>query len=187
MPYHKIPGVITGTMLEASHAGTYKDPISHAAPEGVKSFSAYLQMFNSAVYPNRPDGVLSVTYYDAERTQANNLLDTVNPTEGKATHSYAMPLGEWVTIEERVKMNTADSNDAYTSSVDLKDGLVEVWINGTKMLSKVHLWRYTDTMKADGFWFRDFYNDRPDLTNPPSNDQYVYYDNFKVSTSPITH
>ena len=187
MPYHKIPGMITGTLLEASHYGTYKNPISHAAPEGVKSFTAYLQMFNSAVYSNRPDGVLSVTYYDAERTQKMNFLDTVNPTKESTENPYVMPLGEWVTIEERVKMNTADGNDAYTPSVDLKDGLVEVWINGTKMLSKVHLWRHTDTMKVDGFWFRDYYNARSDLTSPPSNDQYVYYDNFKVSTSPLTH
>ena len=42
-------------------------------------------------------------------------------------------------------------------------------------------------MKADGFWFYDFYNHRPDLGSPPSADQYVYYDNFRVSEDPITH
>ncbi len=187
MPYHKIPGLGTGTLLEMSHHFSHSNPLSHAKPEGVLSFSAYLQMFNTAAYPNRPDGTLSVTYYDAEKTQKTDFLDTANPTRQNKLDSYVMPLGRWVTIEERVKMNTADANDGYDASKDKKDGLVEVWIDGKKMLSKTHLWRHTTSMKADGFWFRDFYNDRPDLANPPSSDQHVYYDNFRVSTSPLTH
>ena len=70
---------------------------------------------------------------------------------------------------------------------DKENGLAEVWINGTKMSSQTHLWRHTNTMKADGFWFYSYYNNRPDITAPPSSDQYEYYDKFRVSTSPITH
>jgi hypothetical protein len=83
-------------------------------------------------------------------------------------------------------MNTADSNDVYNPNNDLKDGLIQVWVDGELMLSRKHLWRWTNTMKADGFWFIDYYNNRPDMAAPPSRAQYVYYDNFRVSTTPIT-
>lgn len=181
MPYHKLPGLITGSLLEASHASASDTP----TPEGVKSFTALMQAF-SMVYPNRPDGALSVNYYNAQAVQQSQFLDT-NFTNGGSTNSYVLPLGEWVTIEQRIKMNTADSNNAFNSTKDLNNGLAEIWINGVKMSSKKHRWRFTNTMKADGFWFYDYYNFRPDLTSAPSSDQYSYFDNFKVSTSPITH
>ena len=183
MPYHKLPGLITGTLLEASHLSTSSKP----EPEGVKSFTASMATFTSLVQPNRPDGTMLLYYYDAQRVQANDFLDTSDPTRQAAAGSYVQPLGKWITIEQRVKLNTADSSNAYNSARDLKDGLAEIWINGVKMSSKVHLWRYTNTMKVDGFWFYDAYNNRPDLISPPSQDQYVYYDKFRVSTSPITH
>ena len=182
MPYHKLPGLITGTLLEASHPGG-ETPV----PEGIVSFTASMATFTSLAWPSRPDGTMLLYYYDALRVQANNFLDTTDPTRQTAAGSYAQPLGKWITIEQRVKLNTADSNNAYNSTRDLKDGLVEVWIDGVKMSSKVHLWRYTNTMKVDGFWFYDYYNHVPHLISPPRQDQHVYYDNFKVSTTPITH
>lgn len=187
MPYHKMPGLITGTKLEASHKFAYSNPLSHAEPEGIISFTALMQTFTSLAQPRRPDGTLALMYYDAEKTQKNDFLDTTDAKKETVVGSYVQPLGEWITIEQRVKLNTADSNDAYNQAADKKEGLVEVWIDGVKMSSKVHLWRHTNTMKADGFWFYDYYNNRRDLIDPPSKDQYVYYDNFRASQSPITH
>lgn len=187
MPYHKLPGMITGTMKEASHEGAWYDPKAHPDPEGIISFTAIMQSFTTLVHPSRGNGALSLNYYDANSIQKSDWLDKFHPASEHAADSYDMPLGKWITIEQRVKLNTADSSDTHNSSKDLANGLAEVWINGVKMSSKTHLWRYTNTMKIDGFWFYDFYNNRPDLISPPSVDQYVYYDNMRVSTSPITH
>ena len=77
----------------------------------------------------------------------------------------------------------------------LKDGLAEIWVTdpqrwvgARKVSSQLHRWRYTKTMKIDGLWMLNYYGgDASDPVNQPAREQYHYYDNFIVSTSPITH
>jgi hypothetical protein len=179
--------------LEASHAG---DRLAEIEPEGIVAFNSRVNIYTSASFPAIPvgKGALVNYTYDAQRTRSTDFLNTSDPSQNidnslgaNVDKLYAIPTGRWVTIEQRVKLNTADSNDIYNPDNDRKDGLTQVWVDGKLMLSRTHLWRWTDTMKADGFWFYDYYNNRPELSSPPPEDQFTYYDNIKVSTSPITH
>jgi hypothetical protein len=193
MPAHKLPGLMTGTLLEASHSG---DKVTGIKPEGIVAFNSRVAIYTSASFPAIPvsKGALINYTYDAQRTRSTDFLNTSDPSEdidnslgANVDKLYTIPTGRWVTIEQRVKLNSADSNDIYNPDNDRKDGLAQVWVDGKLMLSRTHLWRWTDTMKADGFWLYDYYNDRPELSSPPPEDQFTYYDNIRVSTSPITH
>ena len=86
-------------------------------------------------------------------------------------------------------MNTADGDPAYNPAVDLADGVEEMWVDGVLMLQRTNVvWRKWDQLKVDGVWMSDFYGGNPDdPRNQPSQTQYKYYDNFVVSTEPITH
>ena len=77
----------------------------------------------------------------------------------------------------------------------LKDGLQEVWVTdpalwtgAKKVSSHLHRWRITNSMGIDGITMSQGYGGNGnDPDNRPTQDQYHYYDNFRVSTIPITH
>ena len=182
----KNPGLITGTMLQASHDYGVKPD-----PEGVIAFSARITSDNPNAWPARGDGAMSVYYYDADATQKNDFWNTIDPSLKEIVGQYNQPRGYWITVEERIKMNTVTEEGVS----GLKDGLAEVWVTdpqrwdgARKVSSQPHRWRYTKTMKIDGLWMVNYYGgDGSNPVNQPAREQYHYYDNFIVSTSPITH
>jgi len=179
---HKMPGLINGTLLEASHA-TGVTP----AEETLPAFSARMQSHSNSAF-GRGDGSLAVYTYDKDRVQTYDWLNTVDPTSEANSGQYVIPRGQWVKIEQRLKVNT----------VNVKDGIMQMWINGVLVSDQTHRWRadlnYSGNLVdnsarlIDGIFMTSFYGGRiSDSRNRPPADQYQYYDNFIVSTSPITN
>ncbi|QLH82024.1 polysaccharide lyase [Halosimplex pelagicum] len=91
---------------------------------------------------------------------------------------------EWYWIEHRVKMN--DPGPEGEEGVD--DGLIEGWFNGKYALEKNGL-RFRDVPKLgiNYFYFSSFFGGGQDPTYAHNREEQIDYDNFIVSTSPITH
>jgi len=179
---HKMPGLINGTLLEASHA-TGVTP----AEETLPAFSARMQSHSNSAF-GRGDGSLAVYYYDKDRTQRYDWLNTVDARSQANSGQYVIPRGQWVKIEQRLKVNT----------VNVKDGIMQMWINGVLVSDQTHRWRadlnYSGNLVdnsarlIDGIFMTSFYGgNTSDSRNRAPADQYQYYDNFIVSTSPITN
>ena len=78
---------------------------------------------------------------------------------------------------------------------DGKDGKIQVWVTdpaawvGARLVVDYdHYFRSVDTMRIDGFWVLAYYGGDPsNPDNHPDHTQFHYYDNFIISTDPITH
>lgn len=79
--------------------------------------------------------------------------------------------GRWYTISEHVKLNTSASAD---------DGLVEIWLDGTKVVNKEDITFITNEQQIDTFYFSSFHGGH-DETWAPQVDSYAYFDNLKIS------
>jgi len=171
---HKMPGLINGTLLEASHAFGVRP-----TPETLVAFSARMQTLSQDAFPARGQGAMMGYYYDKDRVQRNDFLNTVDPTSGSVSGQYRLPRGEWIKIEQYMKVNTSGQ----------KNGKLKVWIDGVLMSDQDHRWRdASSTRLIDGIFMLSYYGGNPsDPRNQSPKDQYQYYDNFIVSTSPITH
>jgi hypothetical protein len=181
---HKGMRLITGTMLEAGHLTG-----EAAIPEGILAFNSGLVLYNNDSYGRAPEPISCNYTYDADVTHEVAFLNTSDPEEDIDTYDSAnagkyhqMTQGVWHNVVLRWVGNTADSNEAYNPAADLKDGLSEIWIDGQKVLSRCHRWRWIDDMLCDGFWLQEYFNVRTS-TPAPTVDHYVYYDNFKASTT----
>ena len=83
----------------------------------------------------------------------------------------------WTTVETRIKMNTPGRND----------GVVESWIDGTRVLSRTDIrFRDTDAFNIDSLLFHTFFGGSG-ADWAPTKDELVDFDNVVVSRSPITH
>jgi len=83
--------------------------------------------------------------------------------------------GQWHQVQHRVVMNT----------VGQKNGILEAWFDGNKVLSDDNYeYRKTDNVKINLFYFSTFYGGN-DPSWAPSTDQFVYFDNFRISTTPL--
>jgi hypothetical protein len=146
--------------------------------EGVKAFSVMHQLLGAEVYPNRGDGKFTSYVYDADRVQYDEFFDMVNPSNSSAGTNWHIPKGQWVRIEQRVKQNTPGK----------VDGILQEWVNGKLVVDKRKRFRTVNTMHIDGIYMYSFYGGNvSDPINKASKTQDEYYDNFIVSTSPITH
>ncbi|MBN4078722.1 hypothetical protein JYT96_01820, partial [Gammaproteobacteria bacterium AH-315-C21] len=179
---HKMPGLINGTLLEASHIAT-------AAPshQSLPAFTAQMQSHSQGAF-GRGDGSLAGYIYDKDGVQDYDWLNTVDPTSEANAGQYVIPKGQWVTIEQHMKLNT----------VNQRDGFLKIYINGILVSDQLHRWRadlsYPSNAVSnanrliDGMWMYSFYGgNQSDPRNQPPSDQFQYYDNFIVSDSPITH
>jgi hypothetical protein len=176
----KLPGLMYGTLLDASHGSGVK-PI----PEGVKAFSVMHQLLGIEAYPGRGEGKLTSYVYDADRVQYDEFFDVVNPANSPSATTWHLPKGQWVRIEQRIRQNTATSQEGVG---DKADGILQEWINGKLAVDKRKHFRTVDTMHIDGIYMYSYYGGKStDPINKPNQTQNEYYDNFIVSTSPITH
>ncbi|NOY16066.1 MAG: hypothetical protein GXP23_03850 [Gammaproteobacteria bacterium] len=183
----KMPGLMYGTLLEASHA--YQ---AVPVPEGVKAFSVMHQLLGAEPYAGLGENKFSAYVYDADVVMRDIIFDTATPETNVTSGSnppdaqtlWRMPKGQWVRIEQRIKQNTATATDGVG---DLRDGIIQEWVNGQLMVDSRRRFRSVNTMRIDGIFMYSYYGGDPtDAINRPGQTQYEYYDNFIVSTSRIT-
>jgi len=188
----KMPGLMYGSMLDATHAYG-KTP----QPEGTKALLAILQLLKPGIYMERGNtNQLTCFIYDANRVQYNRWFNLIDPVNSAPETTWSFPKGRWVKVEQRVKQNTATAQEGVG---DRRDGILQTWVDGQLAIDRQYMhWRTVNTMHVDGIFFLSYYGGDPtspennggDPTSPenkPSNDQYIYFDNFVASTSPITH
>jgi len=88
--------------------------------------------------------------------------------------SKAVP-GKWHTVQHRIVLNT----------VGAANGIVEAWIDGVQVLRSTNMhFRKTEDIGINLFYFSTFYGGA-DASWAPSSDQYMYYDNFRIATTPL--
>ncbi len=120
----------------------------------------------------RENGTLSVYAYHHDRPEKwGEDLFLVNEDGSR----WQAPVGQWLTIRERVKVN---------STGESADGEVEVWVNGERKLFKGGLrWRMNTSYSVDRFLYSAFYGGS-DPTWAPTTTTYARFDDFKVATGP---
>lgn len=85
--------------------------------------------------------------------------------------------GSWYQVETRIVMNTPSEYN----------GIVQSWLNGIEVLNIRNIkFRETYDFSIDALKFHTFFGGN-ELTWAPNNDVYIYFDEFVVSTAPITH
>ena len=87
--------------------------------------------------------------------------------------------GSWNRLEMRYVMNTPG----------IANGIIQAWLNGNLALDRRNLLFRSEggnQIGIDQFFFSSFYGGSAPIF-APANDQYICYDNFVVSTQPITH
>lgn len=83
--------------------------------------------------------------------------------------------GQWHQIQHRVVLNT----------VGEANGLLEAWFDGRKVLSETDfVYRNTPDIGINLFYFSTFYGGN-DPTWAPTEDQYIFFDNFRIATTPL--
>ena len=83
--------------------------------------------------------------------------------------------GKWHTFQHRIVLNT----------VGEANGIVEAWLDGVKVLSSnTMLYRKTADIGINLFYFSTFYGGA-DPSWAPTTDQYIYFDNFRIATTPL--
>ena len=83
--------------------------------------------------------------------------------------------GKWHTFQHRIVLNT----------VGEANGVVEAWFDGVKVLSSnTMLYRKTADIGINLFYFSTFYGGA-DPSWAPTTDQYIYFDNFRIATTPL--
>lgn len=85
--------------------------------------------------------------------------------------------GEWSTVEHRFVINTPGE----------ADGLLQGWWNGVLAVERPGLrLRDVDTFAVDGFYFSTFFGGNT-ADFAAARDEYIYFDDFVISTESITH
>jgi len=175
----KMPALINGTLLEASHGR------ETPSTETLVAFNSRMQLFSDSG-SNRGDGSFCSIVYDKDSVQRPRWTNFITPTSldfsgqrDNLAGQYIMPHGRWVKIEQYVKVNTNGLNN----------GKMMMWVDGELIYDHNHNWRdAASTRLWDGIYMYSYYGGNPnDPRNRPPADQYHYYDNFIVSDSPITH
>lgn len=85
--------------------------------------------------------------------------------------------GKWYRVEWRVKMNTPGQSN----------GIIQSWVDGVKSVDKQTIvYRRSNAFAIDKFIFSTFFGGG-DSSWAPTKDEYIYWDDFVLSTSPISH
>ena len=158
----KLPGLMGGDWAVAS-GGT--------VPVGNDAFSARLQMYSTKAFPGKGDGALAQYTYYPGKAQSYEWYN-----DGAGGQVNLEP-GKWYTIETYIKLNTPGSNN----------GKLQAWVDGKLVLNKQkYKWRTSSSLKIDGVFFLFGYGGGNSSWAAPE-DQYNYFDNWILSTQPISH
>lgn len=85
--------------------------------------------------------------------------------------------GTWHRVETRIVMNEPGS----------QDGIVQSWLDGELVLDRRDIrFRDTNELAIDAFYFSTFFSGPGPQWAPPY-DTYIDFDDFVISTRPITH
>ncbi|MEU4142829.1 polysaccharide lyase [Streptomyces parvulus] len=98
---------------------------------------------------------------------------TVLKKDGADIH---WPKGQWVSIVQRVKVNTVSGGSANP------DGEIEVFYNGTSAAKVTGLRFVTNTDQVDNAYFSSFAGGAT-TEFAPANDSHIWYDDLKVSAN----
>jgi len=160
-----------------------------AQMNGVDGFSVFQAMFSELKagddkgYKNIGDGNLGAstfTYANPQRIRRYNRA--LNNSWLDGSPARVIP-GKWVRLEQHVKLNDATA----TTGVGVKsNGIYEVWLDGEKVFydDKV-IYRQTTSLQVDGIFFIWWYGGNGSSYNSRE-DQYMYFDNFVISKSPVS-
>jgi len=87
------------------------------------------------------------------------------------------PRGQWVLVEHRIVMNTPGQSN----------GIIQTWWNGQLALNRTNV-RFRDigSFAIEEFHFSTFFGGG-DGSFAAARNEYTYFDDFVISTSPITH
>jgi hypothetical protein len=161
----KLPGLVGGDWAAAS-GGT-----KGGAPDGTNGFSARLQLFSTQAYPGKGDGALAQYTYYTDVVQKPMWYDDGPGGQINLEH------GKWYTLESYIKLNTPGKSN----------GKMHAWVDGEMVLNRNNVkWRTVDSLKLDGVFISFGYGGSKDSFDAPE-DQYNYFDNWVLSTQPITH
>ncbi len=81
-------------------------------------------------------------------------------------------IGKWYRLTQRIKINSKDS----------KDGILQVWVNGKKVINKQNIrFRLGNLGMIDSFYFSTFHGGAT-ADWAPKNDSYARFDSFVIST-----
>jgi|GEM_PF-1106769 len=107
------------------------------------------------------------------------------PYRYSPTQDVKVVPGKWGLIEHRVRINTPETS--YRAGNGKKDGIMEAWWNGKKVLSMRNIrWVHDKRIMIEGLYFALFYGGSGPSYSPPR-DEYIFIDDFIISTKPITH
>lgn len=154
----KIPGLAGGA------ANTGGGTNRNAKPQGDDGWSARMMW--------RPQGaaVQYIYHPDQPHSMGQDFKWDINQQR------YFIP-GKWHKLETRIKMNSPGKSN----------GIVQSWFDGTLALDRDNLrFRDVDTFAIDQFLFSTLFGGSDD-TWATTKEEFVYFDNFIVSTLPITH
>lgn len=85
---------------------------------------------------------------------------------------FQFETGKWYTITEHIKLNSDAKSD---------DGLVEIWVNGDKVVDINDITFVTNDQLIDTFYFSTFFGGH-DATWAPAKTSMAYFDDLKIST-----
>jgi hypothetical protein len=122
----------------------------------------------------RPDGVAVQYLYYPEKK--NRCGDDFSYVSGGGTLVFVP--GTWQTIEHRIVMNTPEKHN----------GVLQAWVDGALVPDQNQFYYRVPgaTFMIDALYFSTFFGGS-DSTWAPATDQTVDYDDFIVSSRPITH
>jgi hypothetical protein len=161
----KLPGLMGGDWAAGSGGS------EGGSPDGTNGFSARLMMFSTRAYPYRGDGALAQYTYYTEKAQKPLWYDDGPSGQINLEH------GKWYTIETYIKLNTPGK----------ENGKMHAWVDGEMVLNRNNIkWRTVDSLKLDGVFFAFGYGGGSSSWAAPE-DQYNYFDNWILSTQPISH
>lgn len=118
----------------------------------------------SARYMWREAGALVVYFYHMDnKHEWGDIIET----------NTILGTGKWYRITQHLKMNDTDKFN----------GILEVWIDDKKVTNKTNIrYRIAPLGEIDSFYFSTFHGGNT-LDWAPKNDSYIYFDNFKVTTT----
>jgi len=180
----KLPGLFGGNLNVAVG--------NKAVLNGVDAWSAFQGIMSDRLpgetsgFYNIGDGALGATTFTYDGAQIFRRYNPALTDSWDATPEGAARLipGTWSRLEQHVKLNTATG----TTGVGVKaNGVYEIWLDGVKVYEAFN-WTYrrNKSLQIDGIFFISYYGGYGDEWGARE-DQYWYFDNYVVSTIPITH
>lgn len=155
----KLPGLAGGT------ANTGGSTNQNAIPNGYDGWSARMMW--------RPQGYAVQYVYHPDQPNTTGGQDFRWDLNGQR---YFTP-GQWHKVETRIKMNTPG----------VRNGIVQAWFDGVLALDRRNVrFRDISTLGIDQFLFCTIFGGS-DATWATTKEEFSYFDNFIVSTRPITH